>query len=72
MIGFGDGPSLGRDKGFLMSLQSFPRGGTFLSRQKFQEWRCDKMFFYRDPQGRPTHATGRWTRTIGLGYPRDR
>ena len=49
VIRFGAGSGLGRDKGLLMSLQSFPRGGTFLSRQKFQGWCCDKMFFCRDP-----------------------
>ena len=32
--GFGAGPGLGCDKGLLVSPRSFPKGGTFLSRQK--------------------------------------
>ena len=30
--GFRAGPGLGRDKGLLVSRQSFPKGGTFLLR----------------------------------------
>ena len=55
--GFGDGSGLGREKGLLVSRKSFPKVGTFLSRQGFQGWCCDRVFFCRNPQTMPTSTT---------------
>ena len=62
--GFGDGSGLGREKGLLVSRQSFPKVGTFLSRQGFQGWCCGCFFV-------ATHGPGlRAQQSVGCAHDR--